>query len=78
MGTKQVVNEIEQLEKEIKGKKEKIRSLRKQLRGEPAENYTFLTAEGEEITLLELFVIRRFISKIDYGIQMSKKDLQIV
>lgn len=51
----QVIKDIEQLETEVMEKKEAIRKLRKQLKGEPVENYTFFTTEGEEITLLELF-----------------------
>ncbi|MCD8510180.1 MAG: DUF899 family protein [Bacillus sp. (in: Bacteria)] len=47
--------EIEQLEEELLQKKERIRILRSQLKGNHVDNYFFLASKNKEVSLLELF-----------------------
>lgn len=46
---------IQQLEEDILEKKETINKLKNQIKSEPVKNYSFLTADGKETSLLELF-----------------------
>jgi predicted dithiol-disulfide oxidoreductase (DUF899 family) len=55
MVVKEVIEEIVLLEKEILEKKAKLTKLKRSLPEEEIENYTFLTAEGELVSLLDLF-----------------------
>lgn len=55
MDQKQLLQEISQIEQDIKDKKYRLKELRAQLQGEKVQNYVFLTSNEEEISLLELF-----------------------
>lgn len=55
MIVKEVMEEIDLLEKEILEKKAKLTKLKRTLPEEEVENYTFLNAEGNTVTLMDLF-----------------------
>lgn len=50
-----LMKEIEQLEEELLQKKERLRLLRSQLKGNLVDNYTFQANGNKEVSLLELF-----------------------
>ncbi|MFA9557952.1 DUF899 family protein [Evansella sp. AB-rgal1] len=55
MDQKQLLEEIERVEKEIVDKKDYLRKLRSKLQGSEVENYVFLTSNEVEVSLLDLF-----------------------